>query len=538
MLGLSFILNIYSNMKNALNSVKVAAPAVNAFNLSHDVKLSCQMGQLVPVLAMEVIPGDRIRLGAENLVRLAPMLAPMMHRVDVRVEYFFSPNRLVWDKWETWISNGGSEPDPVDPLPAHPFILYNSDGSGSPAPYEYNRLMDYMGLPRPDQCPDPTHGEKVSALPFAHYQKIYDDYYRDENLQESNFEGLNDGYNNDSELVNLRYRAWEADYFTKALPFAQKGQPVDLPLGTVEVDTSSGLPGRFVKADGSFGAPFGDLSADSFTGAVRVGDSGSGSNVVGVYDPQGTLTVGATTINDLRLAYRLQEWLEKNARGGTRYAELIRSHFNVRPEDARLQRPEYIVGVKNPIQISEVLNTTGGEDLPQGNMAGHGVGYDRGNFGKYFATEHGYVIGILSIMPKTCYQQGIPRHFLKYEDPTQLAWPTFANLGEQEIQNREIMAFRPGNVGEATFGYMARYQEYKGLTSRVCGDFRTTLDFWHMGRIFDPLFPPSLNSSFVKADPTQRVFAVEDPLVDQLYCQVMHHITVVRALPVYGTPTF
>lgn len=529
-------------MKNALNSVKVAAPSTSTFDLSHDVKLSCQMGDLVPVLAMECLPGDRVKIGCEHLSRLAPMLAPLMHRVDVRVEYFFVPNRLVWENWENWITNGGADPA-TDVLPVHPFLYINGTGLGGGQNWNSSRLFDFMGIPDPGQCPDGTYNEKISAIPFAAYQRIYDEFYRDENVIDTQPTAIEciDGNNTlRYEMFKIRKRAWEADYFTKALPWAQKGQSVDVPLGEVELKNNWWLDGtpHHQIAGGSYPASLPQNLRENYdtTNFIEVANNVAGIGGKLAYDPDGSLTVGATTINDLRLAYRLQEWLERNARGGTRYAELIRAHYNVSPQDARLQRPEYIVGVKNPIQISEVLNTTGTVDAPQGTMTGHGISYYNGSWGKYFCQEHGYIIGLLSVMPKTCYQQGIPRHFLKIDDPTQIAWPTFANLGEQEVLNREIMAFR--TTGGETWGYQSRYMEYKNLPNRVCGDFRDTLNFWHMGRIFDSSTPPQLNQDFIECNPTYRIWAVEDTSYDHCWMQVLHHIHVNRALPFYGTPTF
>lgn len=493
------------------------------------------MGDLVPVFAEKCMPGDRWRLGCENLIRLAPMLAPMMHRVDVRVEYFFVPNRLLWDNWETWSSNGGDDVDPVDPLPAHPFTGFSNAVSG-PSAVQYNKLLDYMGLPRPDQGPSPLHVEVTDCMPFAAYQKIYDDYYRDENLIDKEVTSYTciDGNNAArAGMFTLRKRAWEADYLTKALPFAQKGEPVTLPLigladVPVRVNNANPPAGTGIIANAGTGPNPLLISGDVPTYGADPGED--------LYAETSQLVAQQTTVNDYRTAIKLQEWLELNARGGTRYAELIRAHYNVRPEDARLQRAEYIVGVKNPIQISEVLQTSETDaGSPQGNMAGHGVSYSSGNYGKYFCTEFGWIIGILSVMPRTGYQQGIPKQFLEIGDPTELPWPKFANLGERPIQNKEVMAFR-GAAGEDTFGYTPRYIEYKQRQNRVAGDFRTTLDFWHMGRIFDTGSPPALNAAFINSDPTKRVFAVEDG-PDVCWCSLMHHVTAIRPLPFYGTPS-
>lgn len=514
-------------MKNALNSVKVEKPKTSAFDLTHDHKFSTNMGWLYPTLAMECMPGDRVRIGCEHLVRMAPMLAPMMHRVDVSLHYFFVPNRLVWDGWEDYITNGGDQPTGAGTIPAFPYFNYN-DGT---VPYAgYSDLMDAMGLPRPDQGTFPALPEKVSAIPFAAYQMIYNEYYRDQNSIDSIPFELTDGNNTlNTALFAMRRRAWNSDYFTRALPFAQKGSPVAIPSQfdddvPVWRNNDGSLAGS---ASWNVNPPIQQINIDNLEST----DIGIGQDYMYIKKD----TEINTLVNDLRTAIRLQEWLEKNARGGTRYSELIRAHFGVTPQDSRLQRPEYIVGIKNPIQISEVLNTTGTDDAPQGAMAGHGIGYSQGNYGKYFATEHGYIIGIFSVVPKTAYQQGIPKHFLKYTNPTELAWPEFANLGEQEIQNRELFAFQ-GAEGGNTFGYTPRFMEYKTLENRVSGEFRTTLDFWHMGRIFET--PPELNVDFIEADPTQRIFSVVAEEDDKLWCQVLHKIMAVRPLPLYGTPSF
>lgn len=519
-------------MKNALNSVKMEAPKTNVFDRTHDVKLTCNMGELIPVYIDDLVPGDRIRCRNEALVRMLPMIAPIMHRVDVSFHTFFVPNRLLWPNWEKWITNGGDDPaTATDVLPSHPFFTYTQSGSGSPI--AFTRLMDFMGLPTPGLGTQPNVPEKVSAIPFAAYQMIYNEYYRDENLVDKLPFELVDGTNNaNGELFTIRKRAWEADYFTKALPFAQKGQPVDIPLGDVVLKDAPTGPQQYREWD------TGNLLANTTVATDAAGflrSSGIGAEQANI-DPNGSLSVSSTTINDLRLAFRLQEWLEKNARGGTRYSELIRAHFGVRSQDARLQRPEYICGTKTPIQISEVLSTAQDIEIPQGNMSGHGISYTGGKPGKYFANEHGYVMTIMSIMPKTSYFQGIPKHFLKYTDPTELYWPTFAHLGEQEIFAKEVYAFQ-GASGDLTFGYNARYQEYKTAMNRVCTEMRTTLKYWHMARDFGGA-PPVLNGDFVTSDPTTRIFAVEEEEQDHLVVQVLNSIMAIRPMPVYGTPSF
>lgn len=489
---------------NFLNSIKLTKPNKNNFDLSHDVKLSLDMGQLVPICIMEAVPGDSFNISCESLLRFAPLVSPVMHRMDCSMHYFFVPNRITWPDWPKWIVR-----DETTPL-TMPYIEYTD-------PIAVKTLEDYLGLP----ITSALSNLQVNALPFAAYQAVYNEYYRDQNLiTEVNYKLTSGDNTANDDLRILRKRAWEHDYFTASLPFAQKGEAVKMPFGTQEVfvnrppdapgdgtlltGTPESVPVHYKETD--------DLGSDTMY-------------------TDGSNTDSAPNINDLRRAEKLQQWLEKNARAGTRYVENILAHFGVKSSDARLQRPEYITGTKSPVVISEILNTTG-EDagLPQGNMAGHGISVTSGKYGNYFCEEHGYIIGIMSVMPKTAYQQGVPRHFLK-RDQFDYFWPDFAHLGEQAVYKEEIYADTSDPGG--TFGYLPRYAEYKNVHSRVAGDFKDSLDFWHFGRIFDT--EPALNQEFIECDPGKRIFAVETS-VNSLYAHVLNKVSSNRPMPKFGTP--
>jgi len=504
---------------NLFNSIKLQRPKKNVFDLTHDVKLSAEMGNLTPILTLECVPGDKFELGCESLIRFAPMIAPVMHRMDVSMHYFFVPNRILWSNWEQFIT--GNNPDLV-----MPYFSVNSGWATNPSLTPLTKTLDYLGVPPPQVG---AANEDINALPAAAYQCIYNEFYRDQNLIAPVNYKLEDGavatVARAQELLTLRKRAWEHDYFTASLPFAQKGAAVDIPLGTITT------PYAKIEGTGGFDVP-------NTSGGNYPVDPAPSPLANGLYAPGTTADVEPTTINDLRRAFRLQEWLEKNARGGTRYIESILTHFGVKSSDKRLQRPEYITGVKSPVVISEIVNTTGAVDgLAQGNMAGHGISVTSGRSGSYYCEEHGYIIGVMSVMPKTAYQQGIPKTFLK-NDNLDYFWPSFAHIGEQAVTNNEIYAYTA--TSQETFGYVPRYAEYKYMPSRVAGEFRDSLDYWHLGRKFDT--QPALSGEFVSCTPTKRIFAVlEGPgseATDSLYCHVLNKIKAIRPMPKFGTPMF
>lgn len=514
-----------------MNSIRVTNPKKSVFDLTHDVKLSCNMGKLVPVMVTDLVPGDVFKVGTEALIRFAPMIAPMYHRCNVTFHTWAVPYRILWPNWSDYIT----ETKTAGVLPAFPTLKMLAD---APSGW-YSELMDYLGIP-PNENGGAGNDETVSAMRFAAYQCIYNEFYRDENLvQEVNYM-LDDGDNssNLNELKAIRNRAWVHDYFTSNLPFAQKGDPVDLPVALSNANVKR-------NADPALGTPPGEVASKLDTTNVSFPVSGSTTWVdntpsldptigtEGLYADMANAT-GTTTINDLRLAEALQKYLERAARSGTRLVEWIKGMFGETLPDYTAQRPQYVGGTKSPVQISEVLNTSG-DTLPQGNMSGRGLAASAGKQGTYHAREHCVMMTIMSIMPETSYQQGLERQWLKYKDPKDFLNPLFAHLGEQETINKELLAYHVD--GDGTFGYLPRFSEYRTIPSRVAGDFRTTLNYWHMGRIFDPSVMPQLNVDFINCDPTHRVFADTDPTDNKMYVHVLNRIRAVRPLPKYGTPS-
>lgn len=486
------------------------------FDLSHEKKLTCNMAELIPVLVCEVVPGDKFKIDSQTLVRFAPLVSPVMHRINAYIHYFFVPNRIIFPDWEKLIT--GEEAIEVP----------NSDLGADAHNFTSCRLADYMGIPTGVHTS--TTPQYINTLPFRAYVKIWNDYYRDQNLQ-GEIE-----FNDDDSLLRMDIlkRCWEKDYFTSALEEAQKGNPV-----AVGIDLERNSP---TKASGAAeGAAEGaGVFLNSVGGTEYVLKDDMTNGPVTVRD----IESGEFTVESLRLAERLQRFLERTARAGNRYVEHLLSHWGVVSSDQRLQRCEYIGGGVSPVIVSEVLSNTLTVDpedaetvlTPVGYMGGHGLSVGRTNQAYKFVEEHGYILGILSIMPEIAYMnQGIPRMFSKL---TQLDFyfPEFATLGEQAIKQKEIY-YEPAEVHdpEAEFGYQQRWAEYKYLPSTVHGEFgdEDTMGFWHLARKFDD--PPALNQAFVVCDPSKRIFAVESSKTT-LYVQVYNRVWASRPMPYESIP--
>lgn len=494
----------------------------NKFSLSNYKLFSCDMGELVPAGMVEVLPGDSIQQATSALVRASPLMAPVMHPVHVRIHHWFVPYRLIWEDWEDFITGG---PDGMDDS-VFPTITL---GGGSGA--AIGSLADYLG------ATPGVNNLQVSALPFRAYNLIYNEWYRDQDLQTELAISVASGADSTTSTL-LQNCAWEKDYFTSSRPWEQKGPSITVPIGT-----SAPVLGLAASTNVTFNTTPGASYIDG-TGVAAVGtdwsndiDGGTsstrfrvkGNNTTKAPTLTADLTqASAVTINALREAMAIQRYEEARARYGSRYTEYLR-YLGVTSSDARLQRPEYLGGGKNTIQFSEVLQTAEGED-PVGEMRGHGISSVRTNRYRRFFEEHGYVLTLMSVRPKTIYANGLPRTWNRRtkEDFWQ---KEFQHIGQQEVLNKEVYAAHATPNG--TFGFQDRYDEYRRQESTIGGEFRDSiLSHWHLARIFGST--PALNADFVKCVPAEdRIFAV--PSQDTLYIMANHSIQARRMVARTGT---
>ncbi|QCS36716.1 major capsid protein [Capybara microvirus Cap3_SP_668] len=510
------------------NSIALPKIGSSAFNLTRDNLLSFDYGKLVPIFCEETLPGDKWKIKPEVMLYLMPMLAPVLTEQNAYLHWFFVPNRLIWKEWEDFVTGGKDGTS----APVHPFkTLASYDGTEqSPKSNAVNTgigsLADYLEFPSYNNANADVR--KVSALPFRAYNLIYNEYFRDQNLEDEIVVSTESG----SDFVtpsSLRLRSWTKDYFTSSLPFTQRGPEAMIPIGGQPILMSN------------------STQSDLNDREIIFSNQGSRTEIYGQGDGQGamkhldtsqstrlkTSDNASASINDLRRAARLQEWLERSARGGARYIEQILAHFGVKSSDSRLQRPEYLGGSQQPISISSIMQMSQTDVTPQGNRSGAGISVGSGKVIKHYCEEHGFIIGILSVIPKPQYFQGIPRKYKKF-DKFDYAWPSFAHLGEQPIMDSELY-IGAQTASDGVFGYIPRYSEYKTAQSKVHGQFRSSLEYWTMSRKFAN--QPTLSSEFMHVDSetTSKPFAIQGQ-TDHLLGIVKVGVNCVRKLPRYGVP--
>ena len=462
------------------------------FGLSRYQLLTGDMGFLYPINLIEYIPGDTIQMGSNALVRLSPLAAPVMHPVEVRIHHMEVPHRLSWGflnndngkSWEDFIT-GGSDGQDATPVPS-----VATSGAAKD-------LLDYFGIP-------PVAGLNVSAVPIAAFNLCFNEWYRDQDLVASRT----------AKQLDVPRIAWGKDYFTTCRASTQKGAEISLPLtGNAPVIDSSNNSSGSVTVQKQIRT--GEAPKTDYYGGV------AGTETDRMYADLSN--VSAATVNEIRQAFALQRYQEVRSRFGSRYTEYLR-YLGARPADARLQRPIYLGGGRARVAISEVLQTANEPTQTRfgvGDLYGHGIsGAGHRPFRRTF-NEHGYIISMLSVRPRSMYQDGIERTWLR-KDKEDFWQRELQHIGQQRVLNNEIYAAVSG--GEDTFGYQDRYREYREARSHVTGEFRDTLSYWHLARQFQSA--PTLNESFIQCDPSKRIY--NEQTQDGLWIMVQNRVVARR----------
>lgn len=520
------------------------------FDRSSSYKTTFNVGQIIPFYVDEVLPGDTFSIDTSKVVRMQTLLTPVMDDIFLDTYYFFVPNRLTWSHWKQFMGEN-TESAWI------PSVEYEVPQLTAPeGGWNIGTIADYMGIPTG------VSGLSVNALPFRAYALIMNEWFRDENLSDplnipvtdATVQGVNTGtFVTDVAKGGLPYTAAKYhDYFTSALPAPQKGPDVTIPVSTatafpvITQDEKVPNPGSSAMTVTAPGVTAGYSLGFQPNGGLSVSNTGGPTgNWVSGFTPnnlwaQAEGNTVVATINQLRLAFQIQKFYERDARGGTRYIEILKSHFGVTSPDARLQRPEYLGGNRIPININQVVqsSSTDASGTPQGNTAAYSLTSDNhSDFTKSFV-EHGFLIGVMVARYRHTYQQGLER-FWSRKDRFDYYFPVFANIGEQAIKNKEIYA--QGTVkDDEVFGYQEAWADYRYRPNRVTGEMRSSapqsLDVWHLGDDYKSL--PSLSDSWIREDSktVNRVLAVSDNVSAQLFCDIYVRNLCTRPMPLYSIP--